>query len=94
MVVQDIMNSCSNELVAEAAVASIGGAFARRVRETARSRGVRPGALAASVVLKFRRNARAEEFEALQRAVAGEDLPVLRGLTLIVEPELGETRSS
>ncbi|MCC0005168.1 MAG: hypothetical protein H6872_08440 [Methylobacteriaceae bacterium] len=90
MVIQDIMNSCSNEQVAEAAVASIGGTFARRVRETATRRGVRPGALAASAVLRFRSNARAPEFEALQQAVAGDDLPLLRGLAFIVEPTLGE----
>ncbi len=88
MVIQDIMNSCSNEKVAEAAVASIGGVFARRVRETARRRGVRPGALAASAVLRFRSSARSTEFEALQNAVAGDDLPLLRGFALIVEPAL------
>ena len=88
MVIQDIINSCSNEKVAEAAVASIGGIFARRVRETARRRGVRPGALAASAVMRFRSNARAAEFEALQTAVSGEDLALLRRFALIVEPEL------
>lgn len=90
MVIQDIMNSCSNEKVAEAAVASIGGAFARRVRETATRRGIRPGALAASAVLRFRSSARAPEFAALEQAVAGDDLPLLRGLAFIVEPALGE----
>ena len=90
MVIHDIMNSCSNEKVAEAAVASIGGAFARRVRETASRRGIRPGALAASAVLRFRSNAQATEFEALQQAVAGDDLPLLRGFAFIVEPSLGE----
>lgn len=88
MVIHDIMNSCSHEQVAEAAVASIGGAFARRVRETANRRGIRPGALAASAVLRFRSNAQASEFEALKAAVAGEDLPLLRGLAFIVEPTL------
>ena len=48
------------------------------------------GALAASAVLRFRSNARAPEFEALQQAVAGDDLPLLRGLAFIVEPTLGE----
>lgn len=94
MVIQDIMNSCSNEQVAEAAVASIGGVFARRVLETAKRRGVRPGALAASAVLKFRSNARSTEFEALQNAVAGDDLPLLRGFAMIVEPALGEGERS
>lgn len=90
MVIHDIMNSCSNEKVAEAAVASIGGAFARRVRETASRRGIRPGALAASAVLRFRSSARDTEVEALKQAVAGDDLPLLRGLAFIVEPALGE----
>ncbi|MFV0279216.1 MAG: hypothetical protein ACK5JM_00480 [Rhodoblastus sp.] len=82
------MNSCANEQVAEAAVASIGGAFARRVREAATRRGVRPGALAASAVLHFRGKARATEVQALRQAVAGDDLPLLRGLAFIVEPTL------
>jgi len=94
MVIHDIMNSCSNEKVAEAAVASIGGAFARRVRETASRRGLRPGALAASAVLRFRSSAKATEFEALKRAVAGDDLPLLRGLAFIVEPTLEASERS
>jgi hypothetical protein len=88
MVVEDIVNSCSNAYVAEAAVASIGGSFARRVRDAASRRGVRPGALAATAIIGFRTRARARDFEALQRAVAGDDQPLLRGFRLIVEPEL------
>ena len=90
MVVQDIVHSCSNEYVAEAALASIGGVFARRVRETATRRGVRPGALAATAVLGFRARAKAAELAALQQAVSGDDQPLLHGFRLIVEPALAE----
>jgi hypothetical protein len=94
MVVQDIVNSCSNAHVAEAAVASIGGAFERRVRDVASRRGIRPGALAATAIIGFRARARARDMEALQKAVAGNDQPVLAGFRLIVEPELGECPGS
>lgn len=88
MVVQDIVHSCSNEKVAAAALASIGGVFARQVHEAANRRGVLPGALAAAAVVRFRSEARAHDFERLQRAIAGDDTPVLRGFRLIVEPAL------
>ena len=94
MVINDIVNSCSNEYVAEAAVASIGGTFARRVREAASRRGVRPGAFAATMVMSFRSRAHAREFDALQHAVAGDDQPVLSGFRLIVEPALDDPRRS
>ena len=89
-VVDDIVNSCSNENVAEAAVVSIGGAFARRVREEATRRGVRPGTWAATAIMRFRSSARRGELEELQRAIAGNDQPVLLGFQMIVEPALGE----
>ena len=88
MLVQDIVNSCSNTDVAEAAVVSIGGAFARRVRDEASRKGVRPGAWAATAVLHFRKRARQNDLEDLQRAVAGDDQPVLSGFRMIVEPAL------
>jgi hypothetical protein len=91
MVVQDIVHSCSNEYVAEAALASIGGVFARRVRETACRRGVRPGALAATAVLGFRTRAKATELAALQKAVTGVDQPLLQGFRLIVESALPDS---
>jgi hypothetical protein len=91
MVIQDIVNSCSNAHVAEAAVASIGGAFERRVRDAALRRGIRPGAFAATAIIGFRARARVRDMEALQKAVAGDDQPVLAGFRMIVEPELGES---
>ncbi len=90
MVVQDIVNACANANVAEAAVVSIGGAFARRVRDAASRKGVRAGIWAATAVIQFRSRARAGDLENLQRAVAGEDQPVLSGFRLIVEPALAE----
>ena len=43
MLMDDIFHSCSHEKVAQAAVASIGGAFADRVRQVAAVRGLTPG---------------------------------------------------
>jgi hypothetical protein len=94
MLVRDIVNSCSNPHVAEAAVGSIGGSFARRVREAASGRGVRAGAWTAEAVLRFRSRARSDDLERLQRAVAGDDQPILSGLRMIVEAELPATDAS
>lgn len=88
MLVRDLVNSCSNVHVAEAAVVSIGGAFARRVRAEAARTGLRPGAWAADAVRRFRSDARPADLDRLQQALYGEDQPVLHGLRLIVEPVL------
>ncbi|MDE2363899.1 MAG: hypothetical protein KGM42_14580 [Hyphomicrobiales bacterium] len=88
MVVDDIVNSCTNSNVAEAAVVSIGGAFARRVREEASRKGVRPGAWAAAAVMRYRKRARELDYAELQSRIAGDDQPVLAGFRMIVEPEL------
>ena len=88
MLMDDIFHSCSHEKVAQAAVASIGGAFADRVRQVAAVRGLTPGAFAASAVRRFDRTASSDARDILRRALRGTDQPVLHGLRLILEPSL------
>jgi hypothetical protein len=88
MLMDDIFHSCSHEKVAQAAVASIGGAFADRVRQVAAVRGLTPGAFAASAVRRFDRTASGDVRDILRRALRGTDQPVLHGLRLILEPSL------
>jgi hypothetical protein len=88
MLMDDIFHSCSHEKVAQAAVASIGGAFADRVRQVAAVRGLTPGAFAASAVRRFDRTASGDARDILRRALRGTDQPLLHGLRLILEPSL------
>ena len=89
MLMDDIFHSCSHKKVAQAAVASIGGAFADRVRQVAAVRGLTPGAFAASAVRRFDRTAASGDArDILRRALRGTDQPVLHGLRLILEPSL------
>ena len=90
MMVRDIINSCSNEKIAEAALASIGGTFAERVRATARKSGVAAGTFVAMTVRSFARRAGERDYHALRDAVLGTDQPVLHGLTLILRPALAD----
>ncbi len=84
MLVSDLLHSCANEGVAEAAVASIGGALAARLRAEAGERGMSVGALVSSLVRAFAREASERDWRHLATAVRGQDLPVLSGLDVIV----------
>ena len=86
MLVSDILHSCGNERVAEAAVNSIGGEFADRLRALAsrcEHHGRRPRGPARSPLCRRRRpNATGASSPA---AMDGKDLPVLCGLRAIVD---------
>ena len=84
MLMSDLLNSCANEGVAEAAVASIGGAIAGRVRSEAEERGVTVGALVSTRVRNFRRHASERDWRDLTEALRGQDFPVLSGLGVIM----------
>ncbi len=90
MLIADLIHSCSNEHVAQAAVACIGGHFAERVRYVAGKNGLNAGRFVAIVVRNFARRASNETREALCRKVAGADQPLLHGLRHVVEPALEE----
>lgn len=88
MLIADILHSCSNERIADAAVASIGGDFALRVRRAAASGEVSVGALTGSLVRRFVLEANERDWRLVTKAIGGSDVPVLCGLRVIVEQML------
>jgi hypothetical protein len=90
MVIADMIHSCSNADVAEAAVWCIGGDFAERVHAAARKNGVDAGRFVSIVMRDFARRASKETLAGLSRKIAGDDQPLLRGLVHVVEPALEE----
>ncbi len=85
MLVADILHSCTDEGIADAAVASIGGDFAARLRAEASRSGLSVGALTSSLVARFARDATERDWRDLAFATAGVDQPVLNGLQAIAE---------
>ena len=88
MSVDEIIHTCSNEKVAQAAVASIGFVFALRVKTTADVHGLTIGAFAARVVSEFGRVADERERKVVHGAMAGSQQPILCGLKTILERQL------
>ena len=85
MLIADILHSCTDEGVARAAVASIGGAFAAAVRAEADRVGLGVGAFTASLVADFARHASERDWRDISAAMAGSDHPVLSGLQALAE---------
>jgi hypothetical protein len=83
--VEEIIHTCSNEKVAQAAVASIGFVFARRVKTAAESQGLTLGAFAARVVHEFGRAADERERRVVRGSMERSDHPILSGLKTILE---------
>jgi hypothetical protein len=90
MVIADLIHSCSNSNVAEAAVCCIGGSFAERVSTLAVKNGMNVGRFVAAVVRDFGRRANDEAIDALRHQIKGADQPLLQGLVHVVEPVLRE----
>jgi hypothetical protein len=90
MLIADMIHSCSNDEVAQAAVASIGGRFAERVRDAAAKNGLQSGRYVSLVVRDFARRADKKTLVALSGDIAGADQPLLRGLVCVVESRLEE----
>ena len=88
MLMSDILHSCTDPGIAAAAVASIGGTFAAAIRLEADRRGLSVGALTASLVASFARNASERDWRDLSAAIAGADQPVLSGLQAMAEHAL------
>lgn len=84
MLVGDIINSCSNAKVAEAALVSIGGDFASRIRIAAAASGLEAGAFVAQEVVAFAEDAEGDDWAALDKAMSGADHPILVGLRYIL----------
>ena len=88
MLMADILHSCTDEGIAAAAVASIGGPFAAAIRAEAARSGLTVGALTASLVSGFARDASERDWRDLSGAMAGADHPVLSGLQAMAERAL------
>ncbi len=84
MKLSDVIHACSNGEVAEAALMSIGGAFAKVVTTEAASRGVPRGRFIAQLVGEFERNAGTCVWARAAQAMRGADQPVLVGLYVIL----------
>lgn len=88
MLVTDLIHSCSNEMVAQAALTCIGGRFAERVRVTAQEKGMSVGRFVSVVVREFARRADDNVRDALRERITGDDQPLLKGLRAVLEPAL------
>ncbi|WP_156898136.1 hypothetical protein [Methylocapsa acidiphila] len=84
--IAEIVHSCSNEKVAQAAVASIGSDFAGKVGATASAYGMSIGAFTAHAVRRFDQSVGEDEKKVLRQAMRGSDQPILYGLRRILLP--------
>jgi hypothetical protein len=85
MIVLEIVKTCSNPHIARAAVASIGGDFARRFKRDAATRNLSSGLLASHLVRHFAQKAEEADWEGVDEATRGADQPILSGLRYILE---------
>ena len=89
--IDEIVHTCSNEKVAQAALASLGFAFAMRVRNEAEGHGVTAGAFVARLVHEFGHAADSCERRAVQKTMERADQPILVGLRAILHSRLNAT---
>jgi hypothetical protein len=92
MLIADLIHSCSNEKVAQAALTCIGGRFAERVSVCAREKGMTSGAFVAAVIYRFARRADTASQDALREKMTGYDQPILEGLRALLESALADNR--
>jgi hypothetical protein len=85
MITREIVVSCSNPHVARAAVASIGGDFARQFSREAARHKLSSGMLASRLVSDFARMANDSDWKGVKDAVRGAETPILAGLRHILE---------
>jgi hypothetical protein len=90
MLIADMIHSCSNASVAEAAVSCIGGSFAERVAAVAVKNGMNVGRFVAIIMRDFGRRANDEALSALREKISGADQPLLQGLVQVIEPVLND----
>ena len=88
MLIADLIHSCSNEKVAQAALYCIGGRFVDRVRAAAHDKGMDVGRFGVVVVNDFSRRADAIARESLREKISGADQPLLAALRTVLEPAL------
>ena len=91
MLIADLIHSCSNEKVAEAALCCLGGRFAENVYVAAREKGMSAGAFVVAVVNDFSSRADAATRETLREKIVSDDQPLLEGLRTLLEGALHES---
>ena len=84
MVLKEIVQTCSNAEVAKAALASIGGKFAKHFAAEASRSNLTPGMLTSLIVKEFSANASFDQMADVDAAASGTDQPVLSGLRQIL----------
>jgi hypothetical protein len=85
MIVRENVSTCSNPHVARAALASIGGDFARRFERDAAVRNLSSGMLASRLVRHFVQRAGDSDWQGVGEATRNADMPVLSGFRFILE---------
>jgi hypothetical protein len=81
---REVIHTCSNEKVAEAALVSLGGALEKTVSVAAARRGVSQGCFVADLARDFERHAGTCVWAQAEQAMRGADQPVLVGLFYIL----------
>lgn len=94
MVVREIVHTCSNAHVARAALASIGGDFARYFAAKASAHNLPAGVLAAKLVKDFATSAAEDEWDCVDEAARHDDQPILSGLRYILAQGLRDKTSA
>jgi hypothetical protein len=89
MIYREIVHTCSNSYVADAAVISIGGEVARAVADDANRHAMSRGDYAAKLVRDFARRADEGDRSGVLAAARGSELPILSGLKYILERGIG-----
>ncbi|HZZ59968.1 MAG TPA: hypothetical protein VFE63_02180 [Roseiarcus sp.] len=84
MRLQEVIHTCSNEYVAEAALISLGGAVAKTVAVAAARRGLPMGRFVAELARDFERHAGTCVWARAEQAMRGADQPVLVGLYVVL----------
>ena len=85
MIYREIVHTCSNSYVADAALISIGGEIARAVADDANRHAMTRGAYAAKLVRDFASHADDRERGRVLAATQGSEQPILSGLRYILE---------
>jgi hypothetical protein len=83
MIYHEIVHTCSNSYVADAALLSIGGEIARAVADDASRHAMSRGAYAAKLVRDFAE--RVGDERGVAAAARGSEQPILSGLRYILE---------
>ena len=85
---REVVDSCANPNVAAAALASIGGGVAAKVRAIAARSGVADGVLVAQLIREFRDHSCPGFVTSAEEAMRRSELPVLAGLQHILAHSL------